>query len=405
MRIGIDARFYGSLGKGLGRYTEKLLEHLEVLDQEHEYIVFLRHENFAEYTPRNPRFKKVAVHFSWYGLAEQTLFVRLLYRFRLDLMHFPHFNVPLLYRRKFVVTIHDLILIHYPTVRNTTRFAFFYWFKFFVYRLVISSAIKRAAHILTVSHFTKRDLEKHYPYSSQKITVTYEAADPYCLWAAPEKEQALMKRLSLFASETRETLRRDIIQPYFLYVGNAYPHKNLPLLFACARAFPETKLVLVGKEDFFYARLKQEAKERAGDNVIFAGFLIDEELSTLYRFARVYLFPSLYEGFGLPPLEAMAHGTPVISSNRGSLPEILGKAALYFDPTSEKDLVEAIEKVQSDPILWKNLQEKGYKQVATFHFQDMATLTHQIYQAVLKNTTPSHDTFSSLTTSSSNRAL
>jgi glycosyltransferase involved in cell wall biosynthesis len=120
MRIGIDARFYGSLGKGLGRYTEKLIFHLEAIDTDNEYVVFLRRENFDEYIPRSPRFRKVVAQYAWYGLSEQTLFVLLLYRFRFDLVHFPHFNVPLLYRRPFVVTIHDLILVHYPTLRNIT---------------------------------------------------------------------------------------------------------------------------------------------------------------------------------------------------------------------------------------------------------------------------------------------
>jgi glycosyltransferase involved in cell wall biosynthesis len=406
MRIGIDARFYGSLGKGLGRYTEKLLEHLQSLDQEHQYVVFLRPENFAEFVPVNPRFTKVAVDISWYGLAEQTVFVALLYRHHLDLVHFPHFNVPLLYRKKFVVTIHDLILVHYPTLRNTTRTAFLYWLKFFVYRLVIASAIRRAEHILTVSYFTKHDLEKHYPHAKDKITVTYEAADPYCLIIPPDTERALLERLGLLpSSPAQEKLRRDIIQPYFLYVGNAYPHKNLSLLFACARAFPESKLVLVGKEDFFYAKLKQEAKEKAGKNVIFAGFLTDRELATLYRFARAYLFPSLYEGFGLPPLEAMAHGTPVLSSDRGSLPEILGQAALFFDPTRESSLVTALQNLESDSHLWHSMQKRGYEQVIKFRFQDMAALTHQVYTAVLKNTIRSHGTAPSITTSSSDHTL
>ena len=118
MLIGIDARFYGSIGKGLGRYTQKLIENLEKTDQENRYVVFLRKENFDEYQPQNPNFKKVLADYRWYSFAEQLFFPRLLRKYNFDFVHFPHFNVPLLYRKKFIMTIHDLILIHFPTHRS-----------------------------------------------------------------------------------------------------------------------------------------------------------------------------------------------------------------------------------------------------------------------------------------------
>lgn len=386
MRIGIDARFYGTLGKGLGRYTEKLIEHLEVVDQENEYIIFLRRENFSEYIPKSPRFKKVVAQYAWYGIAEQTAFVILLYRNKLDLVHFPHFNVPLLYCKKFVVTIHDLILVHYPTIRNTTRFSFFYWCKFFVYRIVIALAIRRAEHIITVSSFTKSDIISQYPGSREKISVTYEAADTYCQFLLPLEEEQLFLRLGLSRSETLGlgASYRDIIQSYFLYVGNAYPHKNLSILFELARAFPDVQLVLVGREDFFYTRLKQEAKQAGVENVLFVGFLSDRELSSVYRFARAYIFPSLYEGFGLPPLEAMARGTPVVSSHRGSLPEILGTAPKYFDPTSPQSLVSAVRSLEENSVLREEMQKKGYAQVAKYDFRTMAQETARLYRDSFK---------------------
>jgi len=390
MRIGIDARFYGSLGKGLGRYTEKLLEHLEYVDQTNEYVIFLRRENFSEYVPKSPRFQKVIAQYDWYSLSEQTLFAWLLYRSAFDLVHFPHFNVPLFYRKKFVVTIHDLILVHYPTLRNTTRLAWLYSIKFLAYRVVIASAIRRAEHIITVSNFTREDIVKQYPVARGKITVTYEAADPFCQLLAHQEECLLFAKLGLFdaaARGVRQAAYRDILKPYFLYVGNAYPHKNLSVLFAAARAFSAYALVLVGKEDFFYARLKDEVRKAGIPNIIFAGFLTDQELSSLYRFARVYIFPSLYEGFGLPPLEAMARGTPVVSSNRGSLPEILGDAAVYFDPTDERTLLQTLRTVEGDHYLKEEMRKKGYRQAARFCFRDMAVATYAIYQSSGQNKT------------------
>lgn len=389
MRIGIDARFYGSVGKGLGRYTEKLIEHLEAIDAENEYVVFLRRENFGEYQPKNPRFRKALAHYHWYGFSEQLLFPMLLLRHRFDLVHFPHFNVPLLYRKKFIVTIHDLILLHYPTLRSTTRPAFFYKIKFAAYRSVIASAIRRAARIIAVSRFTEGDILAHYPEARGRIAVTYEAADPQCPFLLPGEEQGLFLRLGLTKDAARENgkegLCRDILEPYLLYVGNAYPHKNLEALLAAARKLPEYRFVLVGKEDYFYARLRREAEAMGIGNVIFAGFLTDRELNTLYRFARAYVFPSLYEGFGLPPLEAMMRGLPVISSDRGSLPEILGDAAEYFDPGEEGALGQSIARLMDDGERQVALREKGYARAAGYRWRDMALATQELYKRLFEN--------------------
>ncbi|KKQ79694.1 MAG: mannosyltransferase B-like protein, partial [Candidatus Moranbacteria bacterium GW2011_GWD2_38_7] len=149
MKIGIDARFYGSIGKGLGRYTQKLIQHLEHIDKENHYVVFLRKENFDDYQPFNKNFEKVLADYAWYTFAEQLFFPLLLNKQKLDLMHFPHFNVPLLYSGRFVLTIHDLILTHFPTIRATMLNPVFYWFKYVAYKLAISSALWRAKKIIT----------------------------------------------------------------------------------------------------------------------------------------------------------------------------------------------------------------------------------------------------------------
>ena len=148
--IGIDARFYGTIGKGLGRYTQKLIENLEKTDTENRYFVFLRKENFEEYQPKNPNFQKVMADYKWYTVYEQINMPRILSKYKLDLVHFPHFNVPIFYRKRFIITIHDLILIHFPTIRGTTLNPFCYWIKFLAYKVIIDSAIKRAKKIITV---------------------------------------------------------------------------------------------------------------------------------------------------------------------------------------------------------------------------------------------------------------
>lgn len=406
MRIGIDARFYGSVGKGLGRYTEKLIEHLERIDTHNDYVIFLRRENFDEYVPNNPRFKKVLAHYPWYSISEQLCFPFVLLSFRLDLMHFPHFNVPRLYLKRFVVTIHDLILLHHPTMKNTTRVALLYWLKFLAYRYVIASALRRAKCVIAVSHFTEHDILAQYPVARGKVVVTYEATDRVCRVLPPEKEYALFQKLGLIqeTGKTQQALR-DILIPYCLYVGNAYPHKNLEAILGLALKFPQCVFVYVGKEDYFYARLKNKVREKRATNVVFAGFLDDQELNTLYRFAQSYLFPSLYEGFGLPPLEAMACGTPVIAARAGALPEVLGDAAVYFDPQQQDSFAQALRSILGSEEQRKALIERGYQQVARYDWHRMARETLTLYTTSVKtkHTTKQHVSSSSQHEISSHR--
>lgn len=390
MRIGIDARFYGSVGKGLGRYTQKLIEHLEILDTENEYVVFLRRENFSEYQPRNPRFHKVLAQYPWYGWAEQLLFPFLLLKYRLRVVHFPHFNVPILYPGVFVVTLHDLILLRHPTLRGTTRSVLFYWIKYGAYRLVIFCALRRAAKVITVSHFAKRDIVERYPFVCHKIEVTYEAVDDFCFMPTPRKTRVLFQRLGLIVKDEKSSenksdrLVHDILKPYCLYVGNAYPHKNLEIFLDIASCFPEYQFVLVGKEDYFYRRLERQVTRRAVRNIIFSGFVDDSELGSLYRFASCYVFPSLYEGFGLPPLEAMNYGTPVLASDRASLPEILGAAALYADPDNTQMFTQRLRDLLETSETREQLRKRGHEQVALYHWSDMAKKTRLLYESVVQ---------------------
>jgi glycosyltransferase involved in cell wall biosynthesis len=377
MRIGIDARFYGTVGKGLGRYVSELIRQLEFVDHENEYFVFLRQTNWNDYAPRNPKFRKVLAEFPWYGLAEQLIFPFWLKRFRLDLMHFTHFNVPWLYRRPFVVTIHDLILFSHPTPRATTLGPLLFRVKYIFYRLIIRSAIARAATIITVSRYTKDQIEQVFPFAKDKaIAVTYEACG------------------SSFRDAARAAARPaepppGLVRPFLLYVGNAYPHKNLERLL---RAFAEFRrrghagyrLILVGAQDYFYDRLQLEARKQGlAENVVFFGRASDAELADLYDTAEFYVFPSLCEGFGLPPLEAMCRGLAVASSGATCLPEILGEAALYFDPESESEIAQGLIRLADDAGLRSDLAAKGKIQTEKYDWGSCAAATLRCYEQAL----------------------
>jgi glycosyltransferase involved in cell wall biosynthesis len=392
MRIGIDARFYGPIGKGLGRYVQEVVDNITKINNAQsgdsfEYVIFLSPENFDEFVVEQPGIKKVKLPCAWYGWQEQIIMPYYIAREKLDLIHFPHFNVPILTPVRFVVTIHDLILTHFPTIRATTKSHLLYYFKNFAYRLVIFSALRRAKKIIAVSQFTKNDIISKFKVNPDKIVVTYEGA-----------ANLAKGHDSLFVAkmDSQEILaQHHIPHNFLLYVGNAYPHKNLETLLRVFSRLhqnrPELRLVLVGKIDYFYKCVQETAralnlwqKENINNPVIFPGYVPDVQLETLYSEAQAYVFPSLYEGFGLPPLEAMARNCPVVSSDRSSLPEILGEAAIYFNPDDEADIFTKIDLVLSNPNLRQKLIESGRVQAKKYSWWECANETLAVYRAALR---------------------
>lgn len=380
-KIGIDARFYGPGGKGLGRYAQKLVEYLEKVDggnTERQYVVFLRKNNFDLYQPGHANFTKVLADFHWYTFGEQIRFPFFLYTQKLDLMHFCHFNVPLLYFKQFIVTIHDLILFHYPTVKNTTLNKYFYFLKLFAYQIAIRGAAKRAKKIIAVSQFTKDDIVANLGVSKESVEVTYEGCEKRC-FLNNDSDDDILKRYG-------------IMKPYLLYVGNAYPHKNLERLIEVFSRIRnkqnDLQLVLVGGKDFFYTRLEEFVQEKQFKGVIFPGYVPDAQLDVLYKKAKLYVFPSLYEGFGLPPLEALAKNTAVVSSNKTSMPEILGDAVSYFEPedlnSMERAICLSLESARTDAKTKEIIPAAIIAQLSKFCWEKMSNETLQIYKKVLK---------------------
>jgi glycosyltransferase involved in cell wall biosynthesis len=386
-RIGIDARFYGPLGKGLGRYVQEVIDNIINLDsgleQEFEYVIFLSPDNIEEFSSTNPLVEKRLVSLRWYSWREQLFFPFILKKAKLDLVHFPHFNVPIFSSIPFVVTIHDLILTRFPSRRASMLPAILYWFKQAAYRFIISVAVRRASKIITVSKFTRQDIINQFHADPNKLAVTYEGVADL----VNDSEDTITDAeniLSLYG----------IRRPFLLYVGNAYPHKNLESLvsvFASLRQHqPNLSLVMVGKDDYFYQRVKIKAinlglcSSLANASVIFPGYVPDNHLRFLYRQALVYVFPSLYEGFGLPPLEAMSAGCPVASSDQASLPEIIGEAAMYFNPYDKKDMLEKLNYLINDEAYRHQLVVRGYERVKIFSWRECAKMTLDIYRQILQ---------------------
>ncbi len=387
-RIGIDARFYGPTGKGLGRYTQEVVDNILRIDRDSQYIIFLTKDNFDEFeSPSEAKVEKVMIDVKWYTLAEQILMPFYIYKKKLDLIHFPHFNVPILTPVNFVVTIHDLILTKFPTPRASTLGPVLYKIKNLSYRFVIWCAIHRSKKIITVSNFTKNDIIKQFKADSEKIKVTYEGV-----------ANLSKGRDSLFVAkldDNKTLLRYNINKNFFLYVGNAYPHKNLETLISAFKDFhknnPEVQLVLVGQEDYFYKRIKKIAsdfglwnEESQKNVVVFPDYVPDERLEILYKQSIAYIFPSLYEGFGLPGLEAMVKGCPVISSCSASMPEIFGDAAIYFDPENIASIKDKMEKIKNNAQLREKMKKRGYRQVKKYSWWECGRETLRTYKKVLK---------------------
>lgn len=368
MKIGIDARMFGPQQGGLGRYIEQLILQLEKIDLNNDYVIFLRRENWNNYNPKNLKFKKVLSDIKWYGFGEQILFPILIKKEKIDLMHFPHWNIPFFYNKNFVVTIHDLLLLHFPTRHASTLGPFLYWIKSIMFKLVLNHAVNKATKIITISEYSKQDIIKTLKINPDKIAVTYLSPLDKIVTEAP---------FSLYD-------KYKINKPYWLYVGVAYPHKNLFRLvdaweIYCQQNGHTYQLVLTGKKNYFYDLLEKYIKKNNIKDIILTNFVPDTELPELYRNASLYVFPSLYEGFGLPPLEAIQYGLPVIASERTCLPEVLGEAAIYFNPDNSDAIVNAANLVIKDKVVRKKLIEKGQKILQKYSWKKTASETLGIY--------------------------
>lgn len=378
MKILIDARFLGPEGTGIGRYTEKLLENLQALDKTNDYWVVLRSANFDLFQPTNPNFRKIIADARWYSVKEQFLIPKILLSIKPDLVHFPHFNIPVTYRGKYVVTIHDLIKSDFASSSASTKAPLVYWAKHFIYERVVRKAISGAKYVIVPTHTIKDKVTRQIGTNPEKIMVTYEAADDKFFKWGEEK---------LTGNKVSEVLSKyHINKPFIIYVGNAYPYKNLDRLLMALKLLPSNiSLVNPSARSVFYERLADKARaEGLSERVILPGFVPDEDLAVLYRAAQDYVFPTLSEGFGIPALEAMASKLPVVCSDIPVLREVCGDNALYFDPLNVGDIAQKITQVLDDKKLRETLISEGLERSKQFSWRKMAAQTLKIYEEAVR---------------------
>jgi len=368
--IGIDARMYGYAQTGIGNYIRHLLEYIFDNDKENDFVVFLMPEEFDSFKVPNGRVRKVKTDCRWYSWKEQLIFPFTLYGEKLDLMHFTHFNSPILYRKDSVTTIHDVTPYFFPGHKMKSPI------RRLGFRMVFYSSVKKARRIIAVSESTKRDIVRYFKIQKDKIRVIYEGADGQFRKIEDRSEVENLKE------------RYGLHRPFLFYTGVWRNHKNLVGLIKAFKIVREKydldiDLVLGGKEDPYYPEVRQTWESLdLDDRIRPVGFIDQAELPIFYNAATAFVIPSFYEGFGLIGLEAMACGTPVISSDRTSLPEILGEGAVYFDPEKPEDIAEKIHLVFTDKRLYNELKENGFSQVKRYSWQKMGEETLDLYKKI-----------------------
>src|SRR5690606_25195363 len=357
---------------GIGTYIRNILRQLARLDRETEYVLICQPRDRDLPASLGENFTAAIDRSKPYSVREQVSIPWAVLRCRATLLHEPHYVLPpLVTRTRTVVTIHDCIHLRFPQyLPNRAALAYA--------RTQMGSAARRAHHVVTVSEASKRDILHFFPdVQPEKITVIYNGIDER--FAEPPPPDAMQRVAERYQLQGR----------FLLYVGNVKPHKNLERLLAAFHLVRQTpglddlRLVMIGDEISRYSALRRAVhRNNLHKYVRFLGFLPDHMLPIVYRLASVFVFPSLYEGFGLPPLEAMASGTPVVTSNVSSLPEVTGDAAILVDPLSVEAIADGIRRVLTDRELADALRSRGLARAREFSWERAATALRRIYADV-----------------------
>jgi len=364
-KIVIDAR---ELRTSTGRYVERLIHYLQQIDDEHDYVILLKPKDMDGWQPSNPRFSKVACPYKEFTFDEQLAFKKQLDSLQADLVHFSMVQQPVLYKGKVVTTMQDLTTVRF---RNPTKNPVVFTIKQQIYKWVNKRVAKKSQALITPTQFVKDDVVQFTGVNPDKITVTLEAVDPF---------EEPPKPVPGFENKR-----------YIMFNGRPLPHKNLRRLIQAfailCQSYPDLYLMIAGKKDASQDSYVQLAKELGiGEKVVLTDWITDGQLKWAMQHTQAYIYPSLSEGFGLPPLEAMINDAPVVSSNATCMPEVLGNAAHYFNPLDVDDMAAKISEVLDDAALRKQLITRGHEQIKKYSWQRMAEQTLAVYKQVLGET-------------------
>jgi len=364
MRVGIDARLVYYSQAGIGQYILHLVDGLARLDSENDYVLLQSRKDETTILDQ-PNFRRVSLWTpSHHRLERYSLNVELM-RLGLDVLHSPDFIPPHRPSCKSVITVHDLAFLLYPhfLTKESAR-----------YYGHIDQAVRWTDHIISVSESTKRDTIEHLGVPEDKITVVYEAANP------------IFRPLDRAAAKEEVRNRHGVDGPFVLFVSTIEPRKNVPTLLRALHQLQQCykediRLVLAGGKGWLFEDAFAVVEDlKLDERVHFLGRVSSDDLLYLYNAAELLAHPAFYEGFGLPPLEAMACGLPVVVSNVASLPEVVGDAGLLIDPHNVDELTVSMWRLLNDSDLWKEMREKGLRQASRFSWERAARETLDIYR-------------------------
>ena len=374
MRIAIDIRKINQFG--VGTYIWNLVRNIATLDTRNEYRLVGTQRHFHELGPLSPNFRQLYQPEGDTFLTNHWAVPMLLKRDRVDILHVPHHEAPLFLKPKLVVTVHDCVHLIYPP-EEASRFQ-----NYRTYRRT-KRVVEKAKHIIAVSNSTRADLTHNFEIPESKVSVVHNALDErFAFTQSSDERKQVLERYQL----------KD---PFILYSGKIRPHKNLHRLieaFAVLKnelsedeRYRNLKLIIIGDELSKHQYLRLTViRSGVQQDVRFFGFVPYPILRVFYQSAILFAFPSLYEGFGLPPLEAMANRTAVLASNSSSLPEVLGDAAVLVSPENVFEIARGMKSILSDEALRKSLIEKGIKQVAKFSWKIAAQKVIETYELVAR---------------------
>jgi glycosyltransferase involved in cell wall biosynthesis len=360
-RVLIDAR---ESGTSTGRYIDKLIEYLAKSKTDLDFSVITKPHRRDFIKKIAPGFDIETTEFKEFTFGEQLGLKTQIEAIGADLVHFGMVQQPVLLKTRVVTTIHDLIM---TWENNPSRNILIHKSKQQIYKQVIKRAAKKSVSVITPTNYVKDDLIKFTGINSDKVFVTYESGD--------------------FIKDIPEEMPKLKGKQFVMYIGRPMPHKNLERLIEAfvllKKDSPKLVLVLAGKLDFNYNRIKAAVESKVIPDVMFTDFVSEGQLRWLYENCAAYVFPSLSEGFGLPGLEAMAHGAPVVSSNATCLPEVYGNAAKYFNPTNVVEMASVINEVINSKDLREELVANGTEQLKKYSWAKMAKETLDIYEMAL----------------------
>lgn len=360
---------------GMGRYVVELINRVPLSDQKNQYIIYISQENKTFFTIPTPNVTPQTVPalftFPLLKIVWEQLFLPFsLRKNAVDLYHAPGFVLPFWKPKgmRYIVTIADMTFF--------THLSYHTFFKKIYFQSCIPSSLKKADAIIAISENTKKDIIELQRINPEKIKVTLLGVDALFRPMTVQKYTATLKKYNIHGH-------------YILFVGMLEPRKNVEGLLHAFSQLKDRKnhvLVIVGKKGWMYEKIFSLVKKlQLEQNVVFTGYVPDEELPALYSAATCFVYPSFYEGFGIPVLEAMACGCPVITSNNSSLKEIAGNAAFFIDPKNTEQIAEKIQVLLNSPKEREKRKDEGMKQAKKYTWDSFARRTKEIYHQVIKN--------------------